>query len=313
MTKLFKILLILVAFGLWLYYFYPQFIEVYTYKRFEYKICTEPLGYYVEPIDTRFGLTQKELESAIEKASLMWELEANKDLFVRTNKKDADFIIRAVFDSRQAVTIELDSLNSKLDNGLAQIELQKNKLESDKNSFAASQNNLMARISRYESEVTEYDNKISRYNPASDSLGIQYQEITRQKELLDDEKKEIEKENIKLNNQSNEVKETVNSVNSEVTSFNTVVADYNNKNIVRGREFREGEYIVNKNKREIVLYEFESLTKLQRLLAHELGHVLELDHVENTNSIMNAYNTSDNMSLTREDKIELKISCGKQI
>lgn len=81
----------------------------------------------------------------------------------------------------------------------------------------------------------------------------------------------------------------------------------------RGEEFTEGEYKSEYKsgvyEQEIDIYEFSTKAKLRRVLAHELGHALGLDHVEDPKAIMYRLNQGTNDTLTKDDLAELKTYC----
>jgi predicted Zn-dependent protease len=60
---------------------------------------------------------------------------------------------------------------------------------------------------------------------------------------------------------------------------------------------------------EINIYEFDSRTALLRVLAHEFGHALGLDHNDNEQSIMHYLNSSTNLKPTKEDLAALREVC----
>ena len=88
-----------------------------------------------------------------------------------------------------------------------------------------------------------------------------------------------------------------------------------NADISRGRalpvgEIEEGKYISDQEGTRIYIYAFQDKTELKRTLIHEFGHALGLGHVENENSIMYpSNNTSQNLSLSKEDIAELTRAC----
>ena len=95
----------------------------------------------------------------------------------------------------------------------------------------------------------------------------------------------------------------VSSLNLEVNKFNTIGTSL-------GGEFEEGTYQEGPNGREIDIYQFDDEGKLARVLTHELGHALGLEHLENPKAIMYRLNNGVNEKLTADDIAALKKRCG---
>ena len=104
------------------------------------------------------------------------------------------------------------------------------------------------------------------------------------------------------------------AINSQVATFNASVAELNAKvaefNKTAGHTFREGEYVRDSTGERINIFEFVGTTQLKRVLAHEFGHSIGLDHNGDPKSIMFAKNESGNLAPTASDISALRALCG---
>jgi predicted Zn-dependent protease len=88
--------------------------------------------------------------------------------------------------------------------------------------------------------------------------------------------------------------------------INANVSTYNKG---AGTDFEQGEYKKDASGATIVINEYKTTADLTRVLTHEFGHALGLEHVENPASIMFSYNVGSGLALSDEDIGELKAVC----
>jgi predicted Zn-dependent protease len=97
--------------------------------------------------------------------------------------------------------------------------------------------------------------------------------------------------------------------NSLITDYNEIVNNYNEE-FSEPLEFTQGDFTGD----AIHIYQFDSEGELAIVLAHEFGHALSLDHVENEKSIMYHFmGGQDSISgISTEDIAEFHESCDQK-
>ncbi|MDB5266466.1 MAG: hypothetical protein JWN89_281 [Parcubacteria group bacterium] len=134
--------------------------------------------------------------------------------------------------------------------------------------------------------------------------------------LIASYKKDLPKGGRDLESRRQEINALAAEINTLIKKYNSLVDQANQKvatiNESAGQEFNEGEYISDEAGRSINIYEFTTRPELVRVLAHEFGHALGLDHNANPDSIMYYLNQSENGVPTAEDTASLALLCGQK-
>jgi hypothetical protein len=273
--------------------------------------CTEPIRYNLGNFDTQFNISEEYFLNALAEAEAIWEKPSGKDLFVYAPEEDAydTLKINLVYDYRQQATEKLEDLDIVVKDNRASYDSLQAKFEIKKKAYEAEKNIFNTRVEAFNKKNDAYEARVRYWNENGGAPENEFNKLEQDREALEKEAKVLEGMQAKLNNMADEVNALVVAINRLAGILNLTVEKYNDVNTVRGESFEEGVYTEEGTKREIDIYEFSTEEKLVRVLAHELGHALQLEHVEDPKAIMYEFNQGENMKLTEADLAELKLRC----
>ena len=298
--KLFIQLLAFVALG---YYFYILWqIPV---------PCVDPIPYNLGTFDSKFNVSKEYFLEALAEAEKIWEEPYGKDLFVYDAKYEEQDVLKVnlIHDYRQEATSKLDSLGVVVENTQASYDSLEVKFKALKARYDREQPVLDARIIAFNQKIKNYEAEVESWNQKGGAPEKEYEELEARRIVLDLELKEINREEKRLQNMVDEINAMVVALNRLADNLNLTVDKYNATNVARGETFEEGLYTSDGENQKIDIFEFSNREKLVRVLAHELGHALGIDHVQDTTAIMYEINKADTLTLSEADLDALKTVC----
>lgn len=258
-----------------------NFLYGFYKKNFYASSCDQPIKYSIGSIDPEFKVTRAKLLEDVKSAANIWNTTVNKTLF--EYDPNAKFTINMVYDERQKLSKTINDLNSDLTQKQEEIDPKIDK-------FLKDQDNL-------EQRIKSLNERISYWNSQGGAPADEYKKLVDEQQKLKDEADALNLEAQKLGQQTREY-------NSSARTLNKTINQYQN---VLEYKPEEGLYEQDGSSRKISIYLDVDQEEFLHTLAHELGHALGIDHINNKDAIMYPQTTSDLTPSSEEIDVLRKI------
>ncbi|KKW43600.1 MAG: Peptidase M10A and M12B matrixin and adamalysin [Parcubacteria group bacterium GW2011_GWB1_57_6] len=271
--------------------------------------CTEPITYSIGSIDRRFGISTSTLVSDLGAAEAVWEKPSNKDLFTY-EQQGGDVTIALVYDSRQAATDTLKAAGIQIDKSKASYDALKTRYDELLLQVETEQSRYNDLVAAYTRDEDAYNAEVEKWNRRGGAPAAEYERLQDEKAALSREFAVVKSLESMLNANIDTLNALATTLNQLIVQLNLNVAQYNRTGASAG-EFEEGLYRLAKGVQTIDIYEYSNRTQLVRVLAHEMGHALGLEHVADADAIMYKINRIETLKATASDMAELSRVCRK--
>lgn len=250
---------------------------------FYYFPCDHPINYTIGSVDARFDLSSDQFTTDVEEAANVWNQAEGKDLL--TYDANAKLTISLIYDQRQQLTNQINSLD--------------NTLQNEKNTLSPAMQAYKSQVQEFEQKMQDLNNQINYWNSKGGAPQDVYQKLIQQQKDLQQEADQLNQLNKSLNQSADVYNAQVGQLNQTVDSFDAAL------------QIKPEEGLYNPQNNTIVIYFNNGHNELIHTLAHELGHALGMQHVAGKNSIM-YYQTDSAVIPSANDMAELQRICQKE-
>jgi hypothetical protein len=271
------------------------------------KLCQEPLTYRIGKVDERFDLSRQEFGVAVGMAAAMWGKPLSRELF--REDPDGAIEINLVYDYRQEASDRLKKLNYKIDRSKNSYEELKLRLENLKVEYEQKNAALANDLNFYNSRVNAFNAETQSWNKRSGVPESIHGRMMKEKDELNSLLENLQGRQEEMKKLADTINSMVVVINEIASNYNLDLVDHQNVGSTLGKEFGEGLYEYKNGKQSITIYQFDNGYRLVRVLAHEFGHVLGLNHSKSDEAVMYHLIQSDSLALAADDIAALKGHC----
>lgn len=307
MKKIIKAVVFILIFGAIGYYFRTPLGGFLSQFENILLPCQQPITYSIGTFDARFGISKDNFSKAIVEAEQIWEKSAGKQLFVSV--AGGSMKINLIYDYRQEATAKLQKLGLTVNENRSSYDALKIKYEILVAQYDGQKTQYETQLNAFNGDKSMYDAEVSRSNKRGGASKDLYAQLSAEKAVLEQRAGELNQLRAALNANVDTINALAVTLNRLAEALNISVSKFNQVGATAGDEFEEGVYRSDATGQNIDIYQFDSQQKLVRVLAHELGHALGLNHVADPKAIMYRLNQGTNEKLAPSDSAELKARC----
>ena len=274
--------------------------------------CASPILYSIGFIDPRFHVSTNTFVNDLKIAEAVWEAPSHKDLFEYA-ASGGDVTINLIYDDRQAATDKLKAMGFQTDQTLAAYYALKERYDKLSVQVDPEQAKLRVQLAGYKRKEAAFNAAIRRWNRVRQRVPeAEYTRLMAKRAALKREFSGVRPLERAVNAQIGTLNALATRLNQLIVHLNINVAQYKRAGAALGR-FEEGLYHVSGGIRTIDIYQYATTKQLVRVLAHELGHALGLEHISDREAIMYMINRGEDLSVSGSDISQLNRVCGSRI
>jgi hypothetical protein len=268
--------------------------------------CGTVKTYSFGVVDARFNLSKEALREHVVAAEKIWEQQAGELFSYRESGGDIE--IRLVYDERQAATDHLRAMGIAIEKRRDSYDALQAQYEALARSVEILRAEHESRIAGYRSRETAYNEAVRSWNARGGAPESVFETLEKERAALASMFAALKDTEERFNESVATLNALATAINQLIVQFNLSVDQYNAEGVARGA-YEAGVYEERRGARSIVLYEYSDEREFVRLVAHEFGHALGIEHVADREAIMHEINLGKSLYLTEDDIHALEKAC----
>ena len=274
--------------------------------------CYEPLVYKIGTIDSRFGISERDVAAAMKQAASIWAEELSRPVAIESD--DGNVVVTFVYDERQEVVDgemrfreRIESEQMRLDQFHREYERQRRQFEEKSQRYSRLANETLR-------EIEELNRWVQQRSPAG---GLSEQNAARFDERrrdLERKQQEVQREKESLERMADQLNRNADRLNLMTAENNRLVDEYNNQ-FSGEKKFTKATYQNHQGGGAITVNTFLTRSELVLILAHELGHAFGLGHLPDSKAVMHSQMGGQELfpilQLTEDDKAAIRNICSE--